>query len=217
MKKTLLAILSIAAFSNSAYSAVLIAASIDRGFVLSNGTTAVTSGTIRFGSFASGTNFATASESQLETAFTQIVTTTGPWTYGGNPGQFEFTGDENAALNYTGGTTLYEGLQYDATAGIDLTNSTDLAGNKVYLWVTSGAEHAILSESFWQDAQNFDTTTFFDTNTATIDLGSISSTTLAGTVGPAIRLQTFAAVPEPSRAVLGLAGLGALFFRRRRA
>lgn len=221
MKLSILSTIALLAFAATSQAASFYAAGIDRGLVQVNGTTAFNSGTIRFGTFNT-VNFATATQSQLEAAFIEIVSTTGPFTYNGNPGLFEFTGDENAPLTYTGGATTYSGVTYDATAGIDLTNSTDIAGRAVYAWVmnaaTSGAatQQAIFSDSFWQDAQNFDPSTFFDSNAATLHIGSISSTTLPGSVAPAIQLAAVGVVPEPSRAVLAFAGVLGVMFRRRR-
>jgi len=224
MKYSILAAVAIFGVASSSFGASFIAASIDRGFVLNGTTTALTSGIVRFGTFATGTDFATASQAQLETAFTEVLSATGPWTYGGNPGQFEFTGDENPALSYTGGSTVYEGVTYDATAGIDLTNTSDIAGSLVYAWIlnntnpASATQQAILSESaVWQDAQNFDPTTFFDTLNATRHIGTLSGTTLAGTTAPAVALANIGVVPEPSRAMLGFLGFAAMLFRRRRA
>lgn len=223
MKQTILTTLAILGFASSSFSASFIAAGIDRGLVLSDGSTALSSGIIRFGTFGT-VNFVTATQAELETAFIEVLTTTGPFTYGGNPGLFEFTGDENAPLSYTGGATVYEGVTYDLTAGIDLTNSGDIAGSTVYAWVLnnttpgSATQQAILSNTaIWQDAQNFDPTTFFDTFTATRHIGTLSGTTLAGTSVPAVALANIAAVPEPSRALLGFAGIAAMLFRRRRA
>jgi hypothetical protein len=222
MKLSILTTLAILGLASSSFAASFITAGIDRGLVLSDGTTALSSGIIRFGTFAA-VNFATATQSELEAAFTEVLTTTGPFTYGGNPGLFEFTGDENPALTYAGGSTVYEGVTYDLTGGIDLTNASDIAGSTVYAWVMnsttpgSATQQAILSESaIWQDAQNFDPSTFFDTFNATRHIGTLSSTTLAGTSVPAVALSNIAAVPEPSRALLGMVGLGALVFRRRR-
>ena len=221
MKLSILSSIALLAFAASSQAASFIAAGIDRGLVQVNGTTAFNSGTIRFGTFNT-VDFNTATQSQLEAAFIEVVSTTGPFTYGGQAGLFEFTGDENAPLTYTGGSTLYSGVTYDATAGIDLTNTTDIAGRAVYAWVmnaaTSGAatQQAIFSDSFWQDAQNFDPSTFFDSNAATLHIGSISSTTLAGTGAPAIQLAAVGVVPEPSRAVLAFAGVAGVMFRRRR-
>jgi|GEM_PF-1742310 len=222
MKNTLLASLAITAIFGSLSStqaATLFAASVDRGFVLSNGTTPLTSGTIRFGTFATGTNFA-GDAASLEAAFTQIVTSTGPFSYGGNPGLFELTGDENAPLSFVGGTTVYEGIQYDlTTSGIDLSNPGDLAGTTIYMWLlnSDSTQQAILSTSeIWQDSQS-PVDNFFDTGTATLHVGSVSTTTLAGTTTPAYQLANAGVIPEPSRAVLGLLGLALAFFRRRRA
>jgi hypothetical protein len=221
MKLSILSSIALLAFAASSQAASFIAAGIDRGLVQVNGTTAFNSGTIRFGTFNT-VDFNTATQSQLEAAFIEVVSTTGPFTYGGQAGLFEFTGDENAPLSYTGGSTLYSGVTYDATTGIDLTNTTDIAGRAVYAWVmnagTSGAatQQAIFSQSFWQDAQNFDPTTFFDSGSATLHIGSISSTTLPTTVAPAIQLAAVGVVPEPSRAVLAFAGVAGVMFRRRR-
>ena len=221
MKLSILSSIALLAFAASSQAASFIAAGIDRGLVQVNGTTAFNSGTIRFGTFNT-VDFNTATQSQLEAAFIEVVSTTGPFTYGGQAGLFEFTGDENAPLTYTGGSTLYSGVTYDATAGIDLTNTTDIAGRAVYAWVmnaaTSGAatQQAIFSDSFWQDAQNFDPSTFFDSNAATLHIGSISTTTLPGTGAPAIQLAAVGVVPEPSRAVLAFAGVAGVMFRRRR-
>jgi hypothetical protein len=50
-----------------------------------------------------------------------------------------------------------------------------------------------------------------------LSVGSLSSATLTGGSAPAIRLSEIAAIPEPSRAMLGFIGLAAMVFRRRRA
>lgn len=223
MKLSILTTLAILAFSATSQAAFLIAAGIDKGIVQSNGTTALTSGTIRFGTFNS-VNFATATQAELEAAFIEIVSSTGPWSYGGNPGLFEFTNDENAALSYTGGATLYNGVQYDLTTStIDASNPSDIVGRSVYAWVMNAAtsalatQQAIFSDSNnWTDAQAPDPTSYFDSFAATLHVGSVSSTTLAGTSSPAYQLANVGVVPEPSRTLLAFAGAAGVMFRRRR-
>ena len=224
MKKSILLSLLILGAATSTQAASMFLGNVDRGFVLADGTTAMSSGLIRLGTFAAGTNFA-SDVATLETAFTEVLTSTGPWTFGGNPGFFEFTGAENAPLTFTGGSTLYEGKQYDlTTGGIDLTNASDIVGEQVYMWVMnnttpgSATQHAILRDGgIWTDAQSPDPSVFFDTVSPTLSVGSLSSATLTGGTAPAIQLSNIAAIPEPSRAMLGFIGLAAMVFRRRRA
>ena len=224
MKKSILLSLLILCSATASQAASLLLGNVDRGFVLADGTTAMTSGIIRLGTFAAGTDF-NSDLATLETAFTEVHSVTGPWTFGGNPGFFEFTGAENAPLTFAGGSTVYEGKTYDlTTTGIDLTNVNDIVGEQVYMWVMnntspgSATEHAILRDGgVWTDAQAFDPSVSFDTVSPTLSIGSLSGTTLTGGALPAIQLATTAVIPEPSRAMLGFIGFAAMLFRRRRA
>lgn len=183
----------------------------------------LTSGIIRFGVFQTG-NF-NQSVADLADDFIQI-------------GSYNIAGDNAfTSLNYnnTAGSTTYasgDGLTtlfYDLTLVDNSVNPAAIAGRQIYAWVLNDAafgsatEHGIFTNAayLWIDDQQIPN----DNSTFSFDVSSGDGmTALVGTASDDIfnpasphRLATIAAIPEPSRALLGLIGLTGVMFRRRRA
>lgn len=220
MKKLLLIPMLMLGFS-TIHAATLVT---DNSFGLQTSTSSpLTSGIVRYGFFASGTNFA-GDISSLQNAFFEVSN----YTISGNTWNSPAS---NLTYTNSGNYTAGDGVTVRAYDGTALDNSnvtTDLAGEAIYAWVLNNSsfgsvtEHGIFSApSFftWTDAQAFGST---DSSFA-FDLASTDG--LIAHVGTASAspgttqhsLAAVAAVPEPSRAMLGFFGLAAMLFRRRRA
>lgn len=178
---------------------------------------AFTGGIARFGYFAPTTNFA-GSVASLQTAFIELA-------------NYTLTGNTwNTSTAFTASGT-YGGLAYDGNSGSNAPFSGDIAGENMYLWVlnnsttSSATQHGIFSAPgiwTWTDADEPGT----NGGDSSFSLGIGTDTGLVANIGIAASdaglagghsLAAIGAIPEPSRAFLGLLGLGALFFRRRRA
>lgn len=230
MKKTFLILSFIAASFSSVSAATLFADNLGNGLTLADGTTALANGRIRFGTFVVSNSLVTANANDLDylnTNFREVVNYTGAINTFSTDGFFDgATLTTNA--NYAGGTTTYGGTIYDNSASATTNVAGDIAGSSIYMWVlnnavvTGATQHGIFvnTANVWTDTDTVGgNDSFFDTNPAnTVALvGSLSTGADIGASAPSHSLATVAAIPEPSRAILGLAGLGALFFRRRRA
>lgn len=230
MKKTFLILSLIAASFSSVSGATLIADNLSNGLTLADGTTGLASGRIRFGTFVVSNSLVTANANDLDylnTNFREVVNYTGAINLLATDGFFDGTLLGSAA-NYTGGSTTYGGTIYDNSASATTNVAGDIAGGSIYMWVlnnavvTSATQHGIFvnNANVWTDSDTVGgNDSLFDTNPAnTVALvGSIGTGADIGAGAGSHSLATIAAIPEPSRAILGLAGLGALFFRRRRA
>ena len=148
--------------SSVAHSASLSSSNFGSGLTLSGGSTALSSGTIRFGYFPDGFDFAANSGdfAALDAAFIEVVN------YSGAISALDTAGFFELALTYaTSGS--FEGRPFDSTSGSTSdTSSTDLVGEKVYVWVlnntipSSANQQAIFSSnSRWMDADEIDSTT----------------------------------------------------------
>jgi hypothetical protein len=224
MKKVFILLMAVALSNQGAKAATLFAGDTGSGLTLSNGTTALASGAVRFGHFAAGFDFASnASDlAALQAAFTEVVAYTGAIEAFSTPGFLD------QALNYTAGGT-YGSLPYDSSAGAVSNVAGDIAGSTIYAWVLNNAttlsatEHAIFSTaSVWTDADQVpvnDSSFSWQAGTAglTAHIGSLSTGADIGAGAPSHSLAAVAAVPEPSRALLGFIGFAAMLFRRRRA
>lgn len=224
MKKAFILILAVALTSQGAKAATLFAGDTGSGLTLSNGTTALASGAIRFGHFASGFDFAANANdlAALQAAFTEVVAYTGSISAFGADGFFD------QSLSYTAGGT-YGALPYDGSASSTSNVAGDIAGSTIYAWILNNAntlsatEQAIFSTSqVWTDADTVpvnDSSMSWQAGTSGLvaHIGSLSSGADIGAGAPSHSLASIAAVPEPSRAMLGFVGLAAMLFRRRRA
>lgn len=220
MKITKLIASLILAISSAASAATIVSSTADTGLTQANGTSPLASGQLRLGIFSSSFNFAANANnlSALETAFTQVASYTGAISDSGFDGFF------NVPLTYNT-ANAFEGVQFDLSSGSTTNVANDIAGENIYLWVLNAGntEHAIFSSnSRWTDADtafNNDSGFSFDSGTLglTAHIGSLSGGADIGGGNASHSLATIGAVPEPSRALLGLIGLGTLFFRRRRA
>ncbi len=233
MKKTLFILSLLAATLSSVSAATLIADITTNGLTLADGTTPLANGRIRFGTFVVSNSLISANANDLaylNTNFREVVNYTGAigFTFESvvYPGIFDATG-LGSATTYAGGSTSYGGTTFDGSTGNTNNVAGDIAGGSIYMWVLNNAvvsnatQHGIFvnNANVWTDS---DTTPITD---SFFDLDPLNTTALVGTLSvgadlgggnPSHSLATVAAIPEPSRAILGLAGLGALFFRRRR-
>jgi hypothetical protein len=224
MKKAFILLLAVALTSQGAKAATLFAGDTASGLTLSDGTTALASGAIRLGHFTSGFNFAANANdlAALQSAFTQVVA------YTGAISAFEVNGFFDQALTYTAGGT-YGSLPYDSSAASTSDVGGDIAGSKIYAWVLNNAttlsatQQAIFSTNqVWTDADTVpvnDSSVSWSAGTSglTAHIGSLSTGADIGGGTPSHSLAAVAAIPEPSRAMLGFIGIAAMLFRRRRA
>lgn len=181
---------------------------------------ALTSGIVRFGVFLPTTDF-NQSVADLADEFIQI----GTYTITSDPfsGFLNYNGANAATYSSGNGLTT---LQFDTSLLNNANDAGDIAGSAIYAWVLNNAsnllatEHGIFeSEAFgttWTDAQspgNTDSGFSFDI------ISGDGFNALIGTASADISTtrHTLAAIPEPSRALLGLIGLTGVMFRRRRA
>tara|TARA_R110002049_G_scaffold121260_1_gene275983 strand:+ start:908 stop:1579 length:672 start_codon:yes stop_codon:yes gene_type:complete len=223
MNKTFALIASLAVAVSQANAASFFTGDTTNGITRADGTTALTSGSVLYGTFTAGFDVAANVNdfAALDAAFIQVIGYNGASNLA--PGVFNLTG-----LTYNEGAA-FETVQYDLSA--DTSNVVnDIAGSTVYAWVlndttpSNATEHAIFTKtgSTWTDAQTpgSNATSFSWATTTGTDVLALAGTVLGGAnIGGSANshsLQAIGAVPEPSRAVLGFLGLGALFFRRRR-
>lgn len=184
---------------------------------------ALTSGIVRFGVFLPGTDF-NQSVADLADEFIQI----GTYTITSDPffGDLNYNGANAATYSSGNGLTT---LQFDTSLLNNANNLGDIAGSAIYAWVLNNAsnllatEHGIFeSEAFgttWTDAQapgSTDSGFSFDINSGD-GFNALIGTASADIATDRHRLATIEAIPEPSRALLGLIGLTGVMFRRRRA
>jgi hypothetical protein len=223
MKNKIITTLAFAALLSSASAASLLSTNFGNGFTLSNGTTALGTGAVRFGTIAAGFDFVANANniSAINAAFTEVYALTGTIEALSTPGFFD--------INTTYNNTAFEGVNFDNSAGTTTNVAGDIAGEKVYVWALNNAttasatQHGIFStNTLWTDFDtvgNNDTLFSPDTGNAglTAHIGSLASGADIGGGAPSHSLANIAAIPEPSRAMLGFIGLAAMVFRRRRA
>lgn len=156
MKKHLLSALTLLLTMMAGLNAATLeSANFGNGLTLAGGTAPLTSGTIRFGYFPDAFDFTAnaANFSALDAAFIEVVSSSGPINALSVDGFFQLS------LNYDTGAT-FEGRPFDSTPGSTAnTSSTDIAGEKVYVWVlnsltaSSANQQAIFSSNIrWVDA-----------------------------------------------------------------
>jgi MYXO-CTERM domain-containing protein len=187
------------------------ATSFQNGLSDSTGAALAANAISRYGYFGSGFDFgANANDiAALETAFTQVTSQTGVQAFGID-GFFQYT------LNIDD-TASFEGQNYNS----------QIVGKNIYAWVmnntnpASATQHGIFSTSeTWNDSSNPNMTFTLQSNVpggVNTRIGSaLTGPVLFTGLGNSYQLADIGVVPEPSRAMLGLLGLGALVFRRRR-
>jgi len=229
MKKVILTLLSLSLAATGLQAATIAANNTTNGFV-SVANAPVTTGIARFGYFLNSANIATNANNLalLEADFIEVYSqsiATIP-NSGGIAGEWSLPATTFTADN----SFQYEGVTYDLSPGVlNVANvGGDIAGNPVYLWImnnvnpANATEHGVFSKSsqLWPDANAAAVTvsTSYSTGSLTTWIGTQSGgPTLTGNSAASHKLAAIVAVPEPSRAVLAFAGVGALFFRRRRA
>lgn len=226
MKKTILALCFLAASLSSASAATLLADNLGAGLTLADGTTALSSGRIRFGIFTITNSQISANANNLsflDTNFREVVN------YSGAINAFAFNGFfDNTILGsnatYAGGSTPYGGTTYDLSSGNTTNVANDIAGSNIYMWVLNSAslgsatQHGVFASNYiWTDTDLVpDNNSSFDMTPANLTalVGSLSTGADIGAGAPS---HSLAAIPEPSRALLALIGLGSFLIRRRRA
>jgi hypothetical protein len=178
----------------------------------------LTSGIIRFGTFLPGTNF-NQSIADLADEFIQL----GTYTIASSA--------FNTSLFYANNVSYSSGdlavtRPYDNTPLDNSDVTTDIARETIYAWVLNDSnnllvtEHGIFSAaafgSIWTDAQEpGDSNSFITFDLTTGDGFEAAIGTASSDLG--VSGHRLAAIPEPSRALLGLIGLTGVMFRRRRA
>lgn len=180
MKKLVLSALVLLSSLGSTQAANLYASNLGSGITQRNGTTAIASGTVRFGVFPAAFNVAANSSdiAALEAAFVEVYSFTGNLDAQSTNGFFQVNHTYNEAGTY--GT-----LPYDASVGSTSDAAGDIAGSKVYLWVYNGAsaaastEQAIyVTDQTWVDADEVVADTFF-----TPDAGALGLVAVIGQIG----------------------------------
>ncbi|MCX6857869.1 MAG: immunoglobulin domain-containing protein, partial [Verrucomicrobia bacterium] len=171
MKKLIYLILTLyCSFGASLQAANLVASNLGNGIALPGGSTGLASGTIKFGVFPAGYDFAAniGSYSALDSAFVEVAS------YSGAITAFNLNGFFDLTLSYpTSGS--FEGTPYDSTPGSILnTSSTDLVGEKIYVWIlnnstpASANQYAIFSSDLvWTDADATVTDSYASTDSGT--------------------------------------------------
>lgn len=170
MKKYLLsALLLLFTMGAGTQAATLNSSNVGNGLTLSGGTTPLASGTVRFGFFPSGFDFASnaANFTALDAAFIEVVS------YSGVINTFSTDGFFALNLSYSTSAT-FEGRPFDSTAGATAdTSSTDIVGEKVYVWVLNNttASEANQQAIFSSDIRWIDADTVPD-NSTSMDIDS---------------------------------------------
>lgn len=216
MKKAIL--LSIMMVLPVASNAATLTLGANDNLALSNGTL-LTSGTIKLGYFAPGTDFS-AAPAALFGGFFDLLTYSVTASTFGTSLSYSTTGTRTS-------TDTLTTLPYDLSTGAfnNANVAGDIAGGIVYALVYNGASFSTSTEIgvfsaeafgwLWNDNEDLITSTDFDFG---LDSGS-GMVAHIGTASadPSTSAHRLAAIPEPSRAVLGLIGLTGIMFRRRRA
>jgi hypothetical protein len=172
-------------------------------------------GILRYGWFPTGTDFSDT-VTNLNTVFRDIFS-------------IPLTGNTWNTLGTYTSSGSYNGTPYDITPGdTSPPGNGDIAGEDIYLWILDNAtigsatQHGIFSVPgvfTWADANPVvgQVESFFSTSLTAGD-GVVAHVGIANPTNPGDhKLAAIGAVPEPGRAVLMLAGLAGMLFRRRRA
>ncbi|MES2598754.1 MAG: immunoglobulin domain-containing protein [Verrucomicrobiota bacterium] len=156
MKKNLLSVLAVLAglgTTRAADPVTLYASNLGSGITAQGGATAVAQGTIRFGTFPAGFDFAGNAENfpALDAAFTEVHSVSGPISALSTNGFF----DIEQAIATSG---AYEGKTYDLSASSTADVANDIAGEKIYIWIlnnttpSAATQQAVFSSNqTWPD------------------------------------------------------------------
>lgn len=182
---------------------------------LSNGTL-MTTGNIEFGYFDPSTNFALAPAALYDQFYSMLNYSVTGSTFNSSP-----------TYSTTGSRTKTDGsgsISYDLS-GDNSNVAGDIAGGVIYALVYNGASFELSTEIgvfsaeafgfLWNDNQDIATDAFFSFGLDSVS-GMVAQIGTAS-ADPFTTPHSLAAIPEPSRAVLGLIGLTGVMFRRRRA
>jgi hypothetical protein len=201
------AFLAMAGITNAAVT--LTAVSFTNGVSDSSGSGLAANSIIRYGFFANDAAVTSniGNIAALETAFVEVASQVNAGN-SGFPGFFQHDLSINDAASF-------ESVNYN----------TGIVGKNIYAWVSNNTNPASATEygifrtnELWQDAGNPNMSFTLQTDAAGFNplIGSTTGPVLFAGNPASIQLATIAAIPEPSRAMLGLIGRGALVFRRRR-
>lgn len=178
MKKSLITafLLTALGLANAADTAKLFSSNLGNGITNASGS-AVATGTVRFGYFPAGYNFATNANNfaQLDADFVQVHSFSGNLNAQSTSGFFDIT--HTFATNGS-----FETVPYDSSASSTINIAGDVAGEKIYVWVlnnttpASATEQAIFSiNQTWPDKDEL-----FTDVTASIDSGAAGLTAHLG-------------------------------------
>jgi hypothetical protein len=229
MKKAMFIMAALVSSLATSNAATLVGDNTSNGLTLSDGVTAMSTGTLRFGYFtiSDAAILANANNvSFLDSNFVSVVDYSGAINTFSTDGFFANDTLGSSAV-YAGGSTVYDGVVFDGSAGSTTNVLGDIAGNNIYLWALNdtvfgnATQHGIYGTTFtWTDSDVVGgTDSFFDMASANITaiVGGEANGADIGAGAPSHTLANIGVVPEPSRALLLLGGLLGMFFRRRRA
>lgn len=172
MRKFTLSALMMLSLLGSSQAANLYSSNLGNGLTLLGGTSAVTTGTIRFGIFPAGFDFDANSENPaaMDAAFIQVHQYTGPISANALNGFF----DLSAAYSTTGS---FDGTPYDSSPGSTANVAGDVAGEKVYVWVLNNVNAAVATQQAvfstsqrWADADDLVPDTFVSPDSGALEL-----------------------------------------------
>lgn len=173
MKKLALStLLMLSLCAGNSQAANLYSSNLGSGISQLGGLSAVTTGTIRFGVFAPGFDFAANSEdfAAMDAAFTEIHSHTGPISVAGSSGFFDISHSYEA-------TASYGGVPYDNSPGSTTDTTGDIAGEKVFIWVLNNINPAVATQQAifstsqrWADADDLVPDTLVNPDAAALEL-----------------------------------------------
>src|SRR5688500_2727754 len=203
MKKSLLTLLAALiglGATQAADTAKLFAANLGNGLTASDGTTAIAAGTIRFGTFPAGFNFAANAEdfAALDAAFTEVHSVSGAINALATNGFFD--------IQHTFATNgSYEGTAYDGSAGATTDVAGDIAGEAIYVWIlnnttpSAATQQAVFSTSqTWPDKDFLFPDVTFSTDTGTAGLAAhLGALAIGANIGAGTASHMMGGATEP--------------------
>jgi hypothetical protein len=227
MKKTLLILAALASTYATSNAATLVADNYSNGLTLSDGVTAMSTGTLRFGYFTISDAAVLANAgnvSFLDANFVSVLDYSGAINSIGTDGFFANDTLGSSAI-YAGGSTVYDGVVYDGSAGATTNVVGDIAGNSIYLWALNGSLLSATQQGIFATTYTWTDSDTAGSNDSSFDMVGANLTAIVGgeangaDIGggaPSHTLADIGAVPEPSRALLLVGGLAGMMLRRRR-
>lgn len=175
MKKITLSALLLLSSLGTTQAANLYATNFGNGITLRDATTALSTGTIRFGVFPAQFNVAANANNiaALSAAFVEVYSFTGPLNALSTNGFFQVSHSYDTSATFGS-------LPYDLSAGVVNDVPGDIAGSKVYVWVHNNAtpaastEQAIfVTDQVWADADDLVADTIVSPDTGAAGLAVV--------------------------------------------